>query len=86
MADEFEPYLQQVERLIGLAEDYELSELDRDRVFEATRGSVIAGFDDPSALRVAEGLRNQLADAEREHPDRVDELRELIHQRLRVGL
>ena len=82
-ADDLESYRQQVERLLGLADDYELSELDRDRIWEATRGAVIAGSDDANALRIAGGLRDQLADAEREHPDRVDELRELIRKRLR---
>jgi hypothetical protein len=84
-ADDLESYRQQVERLLGLADDYELSELDRDRVWEATRGTVIAGFDDPQALRIAEGLRDQLATAEREQPDHVDELRDRIAERLRVS-
>jgi hypothetical protein len=82
--DEFASHREQVESLLRLVDEYGLSELDRDRIYETTRGQPVARFEDHRAQAFADRLGGLLETAERELPsDQVVELRRLIGERLR---
>jgi hypothetical protein len=81
--DEFASHREQVESLLRLADEYELSELDRDRVREAIDGTEVGNFSDPRAGQLAMRLRTALEDAEHElSAEQVEELRAIIRERL----
>jgi hypothetical protein len=81
--DEFASHRAQVVRRLNLADDYELSEMDRDRVREVTRGNRSARFDHPRAGELAERLTAALRDAEGDSsPEQVQELKALVDEHL----
>jgi hypothetical protein len=83
--EDFEPFRKQVERLLDLVDEYGLSEKDRDKIHEATKGRPPARFDDGRAGDLAQRLSALLDEAEIDVPDQAQELRALVAERLRVS-
>lgn len=83
--EEFAGHRAQIERLLELAGEYDLSGMDRDKLRHAADDKPVAHFDDERARGLAKRLAASLRDAERELPtEEVRELTRLIDERLRI--
>jgi hypothetical protein len=63
-SEEFASHRAQIERLLELADEYELSGMDRDKLPHAADDKPVARFDDERARGLAKRLAASLKDAE----------------------